>query len=569
MDILSAKGFVDIDIIEGLNFLFNASYDLDYTRYMDKSNAYYGQSANYGGSVYRSSGHTGSLVLQQLLTYEKSMGDHNFDILLGHETYDRQWNNFSGSKNNLFDPETEQISNAILNPTVNSSSGAYFVEGYLTRAQYNYQQKYFVSASFRKDGSSRFAPENRWGNFWSVGGSWLINKEAFFSNVSFVDMLKLKASYGAQGNDAMLDALGYHNYYPYEDQYEVSNSNDDFATSLYFKGNKDLTWETSYNFNAGFDFSLFSSKLDGSIEYFSRKVEDMLYYRPVSISAGYSAYPDNIGSMKNTGFEIDLQYNVLKTNTIQWDLYLNGTHYKNEIISLPPEYQRPEGYISGSRILKEGGSIYDMWYPVYMGVDENGQATWRTTLEDGTYGTTTDYSTASKQENSANAGTSLPDFQGGFGTSVAAYGVDFSIGVTYQLGGQVYDAAYADLMHGGSADEAGSNWHKDILNSWTSTNTGSDIPMVDFSGSNINAASDRFIMSASYLSINNITLGYTLPASLLESFKVETLRIYVAADNVKLFSKRKGLDPRQSYSGSTGYIYSPIRTMSLGLKLKF
>jgi TonB-linked SusC/RagA family outer membrane protein len=568
--VFTSRAFADIDITQDLNLKFNVGYDVDNSQYLDKGNAYYGQSADFGGNIYRYNTKTTSLNLQQLLNYKKSFGDHAFDLLLGHETYERQWNSLSGIKYDLYDPESEEISNAIVRPAVYSTSDEYYVEGYLSRLKYNLQQKYYISGSYRRDGSSRFAEDNRWGDFWSVGSSWLINKENFMAGASFVDMLKFKISYGSQGNDALLYSDGTQNYYPYQDQYVVKNSNDDFAVELDYKGNRDITWETSYNFNTGFDFALFNNKLEGSVEYFSRKVEDMLFYRPVSNSAGYSSYPDNIGSMRNRGFEFELTGILVNTPDVDWTLSVNGTHYRNEILSLPPEFSDPAGYLNGRRLWKVGGSIYDMYYPIYMGVEEGtGAALWRVTEEDGTYGTTTDYATASEKANSGNVGTTLPDLQGGVSTTVNFYGFDFSVLVSYQLGGQVYDYAYQQLMHAGEAGEAGTNWHKDILNSWSPENTNTDIPAVNYSSRDYNATSDRFVTDATHLSINNITLGYTLPRTVVERFNIGSVRIFAVADNVALFSKRKGLDPRQNYDGDTDFIYSPIRTISGGVKVNF
>ncbi|WP_025864790.1 SusC/RagA family TonB-linked outer membrane protein [Prolixibacter bellariivorans] len=576
VDLIGIKGFANFNLMEGLKFALNVGYDVDNTRYLDKGNAYYGQSADFGGNIYKRNTHISALTLQELLTYKKSINQHSFDILVGHETYDRQWERMYGIKYNLFDPESEELSNAILRQETGSTGIGYFVQGYFSRLQYDYAQKYYLSASYRRDASSRFTPDNRWGNFWSVGGSWLMEKEGFLAGADWLDMLKYKISYGAQGNDALLyeNPANYYdggqNYYPAQDQFNIKNSNDDFAIELDYKGNKDITWETSYNLNTGFEFSLFNGTFSGSVEYFNRRVENMLYYIPVPPTVGYSSYPDNIGSMRNRGIDVDLHARLIHTPKFTWSVYVNGTHYKNEILSLPPQFSDPDGYINGRRILRVGGSIYDFWYPVYAGVNqETGAPQWRITNDDGTYGVTEDYSTASLKKNSDSPGTSLPDLQGGFGTSVDAFGFDFSVSCTYGLGGLTYDYIYQQLMHGGQASEAGTNWHKDILNSWTASNTNTDVPMVNFGGKDIGATSDRFLISSSYLSINNVTLGYTLPKKVLNKIDLEAVRLYFAADNVYLFSKRKGLDPRQNFSGSTDFIYSPIRTISVGANIKF
>ena len=207
---------------------------------------------------------------------------------------------------------------------------------------------------------------------------------------------------------------------------------------------------------------------------------------------------------------------------------------------------------------------------MYAGVNpETGASQWRITNEDDTYGVTEDYAEASEKKNSASPGTSLPDIQGGFGTTFDAFGFDLSLSCTYALGGLTYDYAYQQLMHAGEAGEAGSNWHKDILNSWTPDNTNTDVPKVDYGSVDQNASSDRFLTKSDYLSFNNVTLGYTLPESILARINIGYLRVYMAADNVLLLSRRKGLDPRQNFNGTTGFIYSPIRTMSIGAKVKF
>ena len=194
-----------------------------------------------------------------------------------------------------------------------------------------------------------------------------------------------------------------------------------------------------------------------------------------------------------------------------------------------------------------------MWY--YDEVDENGNPT-------GEMGTTTDYSSADKYY----LGSALPDFQGGISTEFAWKGLDFSIATNYQLGGKIYDSMYAGFMHAGSS--AGSNWHKDILNAWSETNKDSNIPVLD-GDQNANTFSDRFLTDASFFNIRNITLGYTFPKNWLKAAAIENARIYFAADNVALFSKRKGMDPRQYIQGQSQANYSAIRSMSVGLSLTF
>lgn len=562
MDILSGRAFVELSILEGLKATANWGMDLDNTRYAEMMNPYYGQYAgNTGGVVSISQSRVFSINQQYLLTYKKNFGDHNIDLLAGFESFDYKSQSLSGSKQKLYNPNIVELNNAINSPRTNSSTANYATAGFLFRGQYDYLEKYFASASFRRDASSRFHPDNRWGNFWSIGLGWLMNKESFLENVSWIDMLKFKISYGAQGNDN----IG--NYYAYLDQYSVSNSNNDFALALSYKGNKDITWETSHSFNTGFDFEFFKGRLNGTVEYFSRKTTDMLYNKPMNASAGYASIPMNVGSMTNKGVELDLNGILIDTNDITWSLNFNLTHFKNKINKLDPSLNGE--MISGSYIYREGESRYQFYLRDFAGVDpETGLAMYYKDITDAE-GNVTGREKTTDAPNATRYGTGdiLPKLYGGFGTSLNAYGFDLSISFAYQLGGRMYDNGYASLMNSGT--DPGQNWHKDILKAWTADNTGSNIPRLSTTDQYANYLSNRFLTKSDYLSINNIVLGYTLPKNWVRSLNINSLRIYMSADNVALFSKRKGFDPRQSYTTASADVYSPIRSISGGISLSF
>ncbi len=562
MDILSGRAFVEVSILEGLKATANWGMDLDNTRYTELINPYYGQYAgNTGGVVGVSHSRVFSINQQYLLTYKKNFGEHNIDLLAGFESYDYKNQSLSGSKQKVYNPTIVELNNAINTPSTNSSTANYATEGFLFRAQYDYLERYFASASFRRDASSRFHPDNRWGNFWSVGLGWLMNKESFLADASWIDMLKFKISYGAQGNDN----IG--NYYAYLDQYTVSNSNNDFALALSYKGNKDITWETSHSFNTGFDFEFFKGRLSGTVEYFSRKTTDMLYNKPMNASAGYASIPMNVGSMTNKGVELDLNGILLETNDLTWRMNFNLTHFKNTINELDPSLNGE--MINGSYIYREGESRYQFYLRKYAGVDpETGVAMYYKDVTDAN-GNVTGQETTTDAPNATRYATGdiLPKVYGGFGTSLNAYGFDFSISFAYQLGGRMYDNGYASLMNSGT--DPGQNWHKDILKAWTADNTGSNIPRLSATDQYANYLSDRFLTKSDYLSINSITLGYTLPKSWTRTMNIGSLRVYMSADNVALFSKRKGFDPRQSYTTASADVYSPIRAISGGLSLSF
>ena len=561
MDILDAKWFANVDIFDGLTFKATLGLHIDNTRYHDVGNKYYGQSANYGGSVQQQSSRSYVLEQQYLLNYKKEFGKHNIDALVGYESMEYNSESVYALGYNMYSDKNWTVSNVI--DKINGSGS--FAEiariGLLSRVSYDFDTKYYVSASYRRDASSRFHPDNRWGDFFSFSAAWDIAKEGFMSDAEWVNMLKVKASYGEQGND------GIGNNYAYLDQYQVTGAEGVFADgTLTYKGNKDITWETSKAFNAGVDFSLFQGKLGGTVEYFSRQTSDMLYYKPMAPSNGYTEFPMNIGSMRNSGWEIELNYTPVETNDVKWTINANATFLKNEIIELHPDLKGE--MISGSQVYREGESIYQFYMVEYAGVDpKTGLAQYWAKEGDEEF-KTDDWSKA-YNTNRKGTGDIMADVYGGIGTTVEFYGFDFSVQCAYQFGGKMYDNGYASLMHGGTSSDAGQNWHKDILNAWSPENTNTNIPRLDAIDSYTNSLSTRFITSSDYFSINNITLGYTLPKRWTNALGVESLRLYGAADNVALFSARQGFDPRMGYTAATSASYSALRTISGGVKLTF
>ena len=564
MDIFNANWYATITPLKGLKITARVGLDIDNTRYVKLANTYYGQFADNGGYVDQASTRTWGFDQQYIANYTTTFDDiHHLDVMVGYDGYEYNYGLVEAYGTNLYNPTIGAVNNTIDNKMGYGYNNSYATAGFIGRVNYDYDEKYFASISYRRDGSSRFHKDNRWGNFYSASAAWVINKEKFMEEVKWIDLLKLKASYGEQGNDQV------GNYYAYTDQFSISGANGVFADgTLAYKGNKDLTWETTRAFNVGVDFEFWKGKLAGTVEYFSRKSSDMLYYKPVAPIAGYSSIPMNIGSMTNSGLEVDLNSKIFDSNNIKWEVNLNATFLKNKINELHPDLKGE--LIDGTRIYSEGESMYRLYLVQYLGVDpETGKSIFYAEDENGNPTTTNSWEVASDYKKATDD--LLPTVFGGFGTTVHFYGFDASIQCAYQLGGKIYDSGYAGFMHGGTGSYAGRNWHKDILNSWSETNRNTDVPRVNAldTASDIMGTSDRFLTSSDYLSINNITVGYTLPKNLLQKIGVEKLRIYCAADNVALISARKGLDPRQGYVSATSSIYTPARTISGGISLTF
>lgn len=560
----TGTAYAEVRFLRDFKFTFNVGTGVDGVRHTSMNNMYYGQFATNGGTLYKEHERRFYINMQQLLNYNHSFaGIHHLDVLLGHETYSRNTETVSAYKTNMFSIDNLELGGAVIDgQQAGSSRTEYNNEGYFIRAQYDYADRVFVSGSYRRDASSRFHKDRRWGDFWSAGAGWVINHEPWFK-AYWVDLLKLKASVGSQGNDGIPDYL-------YVDTYEISNNEGNVAVAFRTKGNPDITWETNLNFNTGVDFELFGGRLGGSVEYFYRKTKDMLFFFNVPLSLGYSGYYDNIGDMRNSGIEVALNAVLLQRKNVVWDVNANLTHYTNKITMLPEEHKKMEvegfrGYQSGGRYYGEGLPIYTFYMPKYAGVEaDTGLPMWYQEV-DGETVTTTAYSEATDYL----CGDPTPDIYGGFGTSVSFYGFDASVQFTYSVGGLTYDSGYASLMTP-PGSSTGSNIHKDMLQAWSPGNKDSSIPRFQYLDENIAAQSDRFLTDAGYLNFQSAQFGYTLPQKITEKFKVSRLRIYVLCDNIFYWSARQGLDPRYSFTGTTNYaVNSPVRTLSGGVNITF
>ena len=567
---VNGTGYAEIKFLKDFKLTVNGGVGFYETRGRSMNNPYYGQYVTSGGSISVAHNRSAYFNFQQLLNYNHTFAEkHTVDVLLGHEYYRQTSYALSAAKSRIFSMENMELNGAVVDTkNASSSSDWYNNEGYFARAQYDYDNRVYVSASYRRDASSRFHPKHRWGNFWSLGAGWLINHESWF-NAPWVDMLKIKASIGSQGNDNISNYL-------YTDTYSIINSNDQIGVSFARKGNENITWETNTNFNTGVDFAFLGNRLNGTVEYFYRKTSDMLFYFTVPESLGYGGYYANIGDMRNQGIEFSVDGVIIDTRNFQWTANLNATHYTNKILRLPEERKTVtmegySGYASGNKFYGEGLPLYTFKMPKYAGIDhETGEPMWYKDVLDDEGNvidkeTTKDYSVATEYLHAA----PTPKLYGGFGTSLSFYGVDIAVQFTYQIGGKSYDSGYANSLDA-PGQSIGGSIHKDVLNAWTPENKNSDMPRFQYMDQQFNSVSDRFLTDASYLNFQNAQIGYTFPAKLTNKIKISKLRIYAAADNICYVSARKGFDPRYAFDGSTSYSSNAtVRTISGGLTITF
>ena len=565
---LDATGTAEIRFLEDFKFTSANTVMLDETRFTYTNNPYYGQFAANNGSVQKAHVRTWAYNYQQLLNWHHLFDKHDVEVMLGHEYYRTRYYYLTASKNNMFSVFNDELAGAVNTGTMNSYTTDYNVEGWFGRVQYNYDNKYFGSLSYRRDASSRFHPDHRWGNFWSLGGAWIISKEKWF-NAPWVDELKFKASYGEQGNDNI-------GSYLYTDTYSIVPSGDGAGVKpSSTKGNETITWEKNGNFNTGFEFSFFRGRLAGSIEYFYRRTSDMLAFFALPASSGWSGYYDNVGNMQNMGAEVELDGTLIRTKDFEWGLNLNFTAYKNEITSIADKnktqtVEGSEGYASGSYFYGEGESLYTFYMSKYAGVDENGKSMfYKDKLDENGNIIGRETTTTPGEATYYLCGTALPWAYGGFGTRFSYKGFDLAVDFNYQLGGQIYDSDYAGMM-GITSSGRGSAIHADLLNSWTEENPNTNIPKLIIDDTSTTTTSDRFLIGASYLSLQNLNFGYTFPTKMTSKVGIGKLRVYLTATNLWLWSKRQGLDPRQSITGgaSSAY-YSAMRTISGGISVTF
>ena len=564
-----------VEIIKGLKLKEVLSYDYSIQKDARYFNALSGAGPKSGSDAQSSKGFIeyGKLISSTSLNYVRTFANkHHLDVLAAYEAESFQTDKAAGEKSKmpsdqLFEPDNAAVINSFV-----SSTQDYRLLSYLTRLNYDYDNRYYIAGSFRRDGSSRLAPEHRWGNFWSVGAAWRISNEAFMEGTnSWLNDLKLRASYGTQGNESILSEYDYaYVYTPYQDQYTVTWNGSELGYSPEFYGNPDLTWEKQKTFDVGVDFRLFD-RVYGSFEYFYRRTDDMLFKRPVAYSTAGRPYNwENLGAMKNTGIEFEVNVDIFNQPDLKWTVSLVGSHYKNRIVTLPEE-NRENGITSGPFNLREGKSRFEYYTYMYAGMDEKGNAMWYMdeTNEKGEVTgrtTTTTYADATRYFIGKSA---LPDFNGGLSTTFSYKGIDLSIATAFQIGGYAYDYSYLSGMS--SSFYVGHN--KDMWKTFNPETGQGSLPIwnADNASNSFTQQSDLNLIKASYFSIRNITLGYTLPKNLMQKFGIEKLRIYATADNLALWSKRQGFDPRVAMAGSDDEYggYSPMRVISGGINLTF
>lgn len=612
---LDAKGSLEFTLYKGLKFTANIGAHYYNNLYSSLTNKWYGDAAGLG-RIQQQSYNMLAISAQQLLEYNNIWGDHTLRLLGGHETNYVNGSYIAGYKFNLASGTSLLLGNAVKMQSIAGNSTTYTTDSWLASVTYMYKERYGITANYRADGSSRYAKGHRWGHFGSIGASWNFTEEDFMAGArEYLKDGKLRLSWGVLGNQ--INSL-----YSYTDLYGIENVNDEIAYIWSSKGNPNLTWERTSSTDLGLEFKI-GKYMDAQIDYFYKVTDNMLFYRYVSPSLGYSSIPSNDAKMMNQGIEFAFKVHAVNERNVKLDIRLNGAHYQNKMLEMPIDYYNADG--TAERMIMSGAmavghSMYDHYTLIYKGVDDKGNSLFDAAY-DSRYGglgdqytdptsgltsynyisslylyeqeeiqkymkqtgcskaeaekyiasviehtETTDGSYATSQYIGKSY---LPDLEGGIGIALEAYGVTLDVACGYRIGGYGYDATYMTLMDN---DQVGKhNWHVDMLNSWTETNTETNIPRLSNGMGEYDqystSASTRFLTSNSYFSLNSIQLGYNFPKKWIEKIKLQKLNIYFSATNLAIATARKGYNPTTSFTGSSDtHGYSPLSTFVGGIK---
>ena len=551
--------------LKGLKFAMNFGLDYHNSLSMSYMNMYHGNQAGAGGLLYKYTGRTQSYTFNQLITWNRSFNKHNFDVMLGHEWYAYKYEYLEAARSNLIDGILE-ISPGTTMQSAESYTDNYRINSFMSRINYNYDDKYYFSASLRSDASSRFYRDNHTGTFWSLGANWRMSKENFLKDVKWIDNLSVKISYGEQGNDDILRSNGTSNYYLWQSLYALGwNNANNLGAVISSLETKDLSWEKNQNLNIGVEGAFFNHRLRVSAEYYNKKTTDMLLSYPMALSTGFGGYNANVGDMRNSGFEFEIGGTPIRTNDWVWNVTWMGATVKNKVLKLTQE--SPE-IISGIRVIKEGYELNTYYMAKSAGVDPATGTQLYWVYDKDENGNIVNERISDDYAKAANSkyylGSRIPDLYGSISTDLSWKGIDLSVLTTYSIGGKIYDGLYAASMN---TTYSTNTWNSNALRRWQKPGDITDVPRIEIGGQY--TTTDRFLVDASYFAIKNITLGYTLPKLWVNKIGLSNVRVFTSVDNLALFTHLDGMDPQYSFGGSTDYTYAPNKTWSVGLEVKF
>lgn len=544
------------------DFVAKSMVGVDYINNRERQfyNMEHGDGVSVKGRAYRYSKEDVTVTFQNTLTYNKTFNQHSFDVLLGQEAYRSKRDfNYSQVTGFPFPGTNEQIA-ASTPSTVQSYYTQQRFASYFSRLQYNYAGKYYLSGSLRRDGSSVFGNDNKYGTFYSVGGGWRIGRENFLKDVSWIDELKLRASYGTSGNDR-IDRYASQGLYGLGKNYEGQS-----GINYVQLENVNLKWEQNSTLDIGVEFAFLKGKISGEASYYKRGSKGLLFDQPLTRLTGFDNLTTNLASMDNYGVEVLLNGNPIKTKDFDWNISFNITSNRNKINAMTQNE-----VIDGTKRWKVGADRYQWYLRDYAGVDPaDGRPMWYTDeivngQPTGNRITTKNWSTATRYDG---FGSSLPKFTGGFNNTLRYKEFDLSVFTYFSTGAKIYDTLYGNLMHSGGS--VGKQLSVDNYNSWQKPGDITDVPRFVINNTDLgNNQSTRFLYDGSFMRVKNITLGYSLKKNWLETIHLSNVRVYLMAENPFTLAKHKGMDPESALTGLTDNDIPNVKTFTLGLNVGF
>jgi len=550
--------WMELDVLENLKFKSIGNVDYigltDYRFY----NPYHGDGKPVSGRGSRWPKTDLNWTISNTLTYDKQFAEaHNVNFLLGYEAFESNYERINVDATGFY------VIGDILFPELDNAStpedaGSYTLteskSSVFSRLNYDYNSKYYFSASLRRDGSSKFGSEKRYGLFYSLSGSWRISEEAFMDSFDWLSGLKLRASYGTSGNDNISNFafLGLYSPQSYNDMSGLIH--DQLA-------NDKLHWEANANLNIGLDVTLFN-RLSFTYEYYNRKSTDLLYDRPLPLSTGFGSIITNLADLKNYGHEFELNYNILRSDVV-WNVGFNLSKNTNEILEILSSQIDPN---DGTKRWEEGGSIYEFYLEEWAGVNSStGEPQWYMDDGNGNKVVTSNYNEATRYKQ----GVSTPDFFGALNSDLSYKGFELSLMFYYSIGGQIYDDVERQLFYNG--DNKGNNMTNEANDYWSTDNTDAKYPRFDVDGGlNSYNRSTLFLHDATYIKLKNIQLAYNIPQDFLNKINFSSMKLYVSAENVFVWMKDKDLkvfDPEMGIGGVNFFRSPSPRVFSFGINV--
>lgn len=554
-----------VEIIKGLKLKEVLSYDYSIQKDARYFNALSGAGPKSGSDAQSSKGFIeyGKLISSTSLNYVKTFANkHHLDVLAAYEAESFQTDKAAGEKSKmpsdqLFEPDNAAVINSFV-----SSTQDYRLLSYLTRLNYDYDNRYYIAGSFRRDGSSRLAPEHRWGNFWSVSGMWHLGAEDFMKAVKPVlSDVKIRASYGVNGNQPG-SYYGYMGLYSYGKNY-MDNPGSYEST----QANPNLKWEKNYNMNLGLDLA-FIDRIFVTLEYYNRDTKDLLYNRPISATTGFLNYLGNLGQLNNKGVELEVRSLNISNADFNWTTVLNLTHNKNKIVALDGNLDQ---VVESSWFIRKIGLPFNTFYvKEFAGVDpSSGNALYYKNTEDENGNLDR---TLTQDVNEAQAVPYKqvdPKISGGLTNILSYKWFDLAFTLSYSLGGYSFDKTGTYIETDG-ASEGNRNLPIYELDRWQKPGDITDIPRFVLGRSDkVSGGSSRFVHSTDHLRLKNLTFGFTLPHNWTDKVLLDKVRIYFSGSNLLTWAKWKQYDPEVPVSGEVFCETPPMRTFSFGVEVNF